>query len=106
MSRHVPNTDIVYYYRHRLPLLQAYIQENIRYKTVNPLLLAHETIRDTEIAGYKVCHWFLFSSLYHGLPVLSKVTNLFTCVYLLLFYKAPCKTHLISIVYQLNISPF
>jgi len=56
---HVPNTDIVYY-RHKLPLLQAYIQENIRYKTVNPILLAHETIRDTEVAGYKVSNWFYF----------------------------------------------
>jgi len=28
--------------------------ENLRYKTVSPTLIPHRTIRDTELAGYKV----------------------------------------------------
>ncbi|KAF6034561.1 hypothetical protein EB796_007138 [Bugula neritina] len=32
----------------------AYIYENLRYKTVAPTLLPHETIRDTKLAGYEI----------------------------------------------------
>jgi len=41
-------------YRPKLPLLQAYIYENLRYNTVNPILVAHRAIRDTKIAEYEV----------------------------------------------------
>jgi len=41
-------------YRPNLPLLQAYIYENLRYKTVLPILVPHRAIRDTKLAGYKV----------------------------------------------------
>jgi len=44
----------MFIYRPNLPLLQAYIYENLRYKTVTPILLPHRAIRDTELAGYKV----------------------------------------------------
>jgi len=44
----------MFIYRSKLPLLQAYIYENHRYKTVSPILIPHKTIRVTELAGFKV----------------------------------------------------
>jgi len=44
----------MFIYRPKLPLMQAYIYGNLRYKTVTPTLIPHRAIRDTELAGYKV----------------------------------------------------
>jgi len=41
-------------YRLNLPLLQAYMYENLRYKTVSPILIPHKAIRVTELTGFKV----------------------------------------------------
>ncbi|KAF6034555.1 hypothetical protein EB796_007132 [Bugula neritina] len=53
-SQFEPSHVIMLKDRPNLPLLQAYIYENLRYKTVTPILLPHRAIRDTELAGYKI----------------------------------------------------
>ena len=41
-------------YRDKLPLVNAYLHENLRYLSLTPFLVPHMTIRDTDVAGYKV----------------------------------------------------
>ncbi|KAF6034847.1 hypothetical protein EB796_006847 [Bugula neritina] len=51
-SQFEPSHIITLKDRPKLPSLQAYIYENLRYKTVIPTLVPHKTIRDTKIAEY------------------------------------------------------
>jgi len=49
-----PGEQITLKDRDKLPLLDAYLHENLRLLTQVPLLLPHSTIRDTEIGGYEI----------------------------------------------------
>ncbi|KAF6034558.1 hypothetical protein EB796_007135 [Bugula neritina] len=53
-SQFEPSHIITLKDRPKLPLLQAYIYENLRYNTVTPILLPHRAIRDTKIAEYEI----------------------------------------------------
>ena len=40
--------------RPRLPLVEAFILELMRFKTIVPISVPHETLRDTEVGGYLI----------------------------------------------------
>jgi len=49
-----PNETISLKDRHKLPLLEAYVHENLRVLSQAALMLPHFTLRDTQVGGYQI----------------------------------------------------
>ncbi|XP_067943113.1 cytochrome P450 1A1-like [Watersipora subatra] len=53
-SQFEPTQTITMKDKNKLPLLSAYVLENLRYMNATPFLIPHFTLKDTEVAGYQI----------------------------------------------------